>query len=319
MNKQHAIDKDHALILAYLYDELDSGEREDFEARLQADEQFRLLFEQQTQFDRLMRPGVQPQIDRQRLDGVHWSLQKALRKEVSKRQSFAGALANLWRSQVSFKAQFASMLATFALGVLIAHSDFGQEPSLAAQVNDTQAPLSFIQADDYEITDLQLEQLDPVSGKVKVRYSLASQTQVDGNLANRNIINLLAATMKNDVSDSTRLDLVDVLKNYANTGQVQEALSYSLLNDPNPGVRMAAAESLASLSQNKSVRQVLRNALQNDVNPGVRVEVFQALIQHLDDKATLDFLKQYGANDSNQFIRDRTKMLLNQTNKEIQI
>lgn len=309
---------EQALIIAYLYDELSNQQRQLFEQKLKQDANFALLFEQQNQLDQLIKPGTQPFMDKNKMDGVHWSLHRRLLKTAKKQRPLLVKLANLWRLQISFSTQLVSMFLTFTLGFLLAGSEFSadrndlvsgaikNEISIDQQRSEA---LTLIENDDYEIVDLRLTQLDPATGQVKVAYSLASQTQIVGNIADKKILNLLSTSMKNKVSDATRLELVEVLKEHTKIVQVRDALSYSLLNDPNPGVRMAAAESLALLSQDKDIRGVLRIALQNDINSGIRVEAFQALIQHLDDQETIDTLKQYSVNDSNYYIRQQAKKL----------
>lgn len=313
MSEQSTIEKDDELIVAYLYNELTDQSREAFEKRLQNDPAFCEKYNQHAQLDSLMSKGTQPIISDKRTDAVRWSLQRNLRKEAAKRQSKASWLQNLWSGQVSFKYQFASMLATFALGFYVA-GERTSAPQTVAEVPQASELLAFVDNDDLHITDMELKQVDTQSGDIQVSYSLASRTEFDANLSNQKVQGLLAKTMQNDVSDSTRLDLVDLLKDYSNTQSVRNALSHSLLNDPNPGVRMVAAESLAKISHDEKVRDVLRGALQGDVNPGVRVEAFQALIQHLDDKKTIEVLKSHSANDSNLYIRNQVKALFDLDN-----
>ena len=309
---------EQALIIAYLYDELSNQQRQLFEQRLDQDTKFAQLFAQQNQLNQLFKPGTQPVIEKNRTDGVHWSLHRQLLKTAKKQRTLLARLINLWHLQINFSTQLASMFLTFTLGFLLAGSEFpGDKNDFVSRTinkekssNQQQSePLMLIKNDDYEIIDLRLTQLDASTGKVKVAYSLASQTQVVGNIADQKILNLLSTTMKNKVSDATRLELVEVLKEHTKIVQVRDALSYSLLNDPNPGVRMAAAESLALLSQDKDIRNVLRIALKNDINSGIRVEAFQALIQHLDDRETINTLKQHSVNDSNYYIRHHAKKL----------
>jgi len=308
MSEQPIIEQDDNLIVAYLYDELSEQSREAFEKRLQNDPGFCEKFNQHSQLDGIMGKGSQPIISDKRADAVRWSLQRRLRKEAAKRNSKAGWLQNIWSGQVSFKYQFASMLATFALGFYVAGERVSQEVPIADNTASSEL-LAFVDNDDLHITDMQLKQVDSTSGDIQVVYSLASRTQLEANMSNQKVQNLLATSMQNEMNDSTRLDLVDLLKDYSKTESVRNALSYSLLNDPNPGVRMVAAESLAKISQDEKVRDVLRSALQSDLNPGVRVEAFHALIQHLDDKKTIEVLKSHGANDSNLYIRSQVKEL----------
>lgn len=317
---------EQGLILDYLYNELSNQQRQLFEQRLEKDADFAELFERQKQLAQLIKPGTQPFIEKDRMDGLHWSLHRRLLKESKKQHSLFSKLTNIRHLQMNFSTQLASMLLTFTLGFLLAGSEFsddkndlesGMTSEKISFVQRQSEPLTLIENDDYEIFDLQLTQLDPETGQVKVAYSLASQTQIEGNISDQKILNLLSTTMKNKVSDSTRLELVEVLKEHTKIVQVRDALSYSLLNDPNPGVRMAAAESLALLSQDKDIRRVLRMALQNDINSGIRIEAFQALIQHLDDKETINTLKQHSINDSNYYIRQQAKKLTDKQTAQI--
>ncbi|MCW8875574.1 MAG: HEAT repeat domain-containing protein [Kangiellaceae bacterium] len=316
-------EQDQQLIVDYLLGELDEIQTTAFEARLKSDTDFAQQVSAQSQLEGIMARGSQPVIDKKRQEGVHWALNKSLRKQAGDSQSFWSALKNLVNFQVTFKAQFASMLATFALGFMVANSyQAGNEPKVAETSEEMRRagyelqPVKLIQPGDYEITDLTVDSIDPSSGAVQVTYSLASQTVVNGKLNSPEIQSLLASTMKNEVSDATRLDLVEILKEHSETALVRETLSHSLLNDPNPGVRMAAAESLALLSHDKKIRDILRLALTNDVNPGIRIEAFQALIQHLDDKETIEAFKDFSVNDSNPFIREQARKIVSPPSRE---
>ena len=313
------LDAEQELVLAYLYDDLSSPQRQLFEQRLKQDVKLKQLFEQQQQLNQLIKPGTHPAVDKNRMEGVHWSLHRRLRKAAGKQPRLFAKLANLWQMRVNFQTQLVSMSLTFILGFLFAGSEFlvnenvvetGQTNNKKVFIDQSRSgPLALVKNGEYEIVDLQLNQFDPEGGQVKVVYSLSSQTEISGKVTDQKILNLLTTTMRNKVSDATRLELIDVLKEHTSTAQVRDALSYSLLNDPNPGVRMAAAESLTLLAQDKSIRKVLRQALQKDINSGIRVEVFQALIQHLEDQETIKTLKDYSINDSNYYIRNQAKIL----------
>ncbi|TQV88440.1 HEAT repeat domain-containing protein [Aliikangiella coralliicola] len=325
MNDNQNINDDQMLILAYIYGDLSAEQRQAFEQRLQSEVELKKLFEQQNAFDKLMPGGTQPVINDDRLHAVQWSLQKRLRKESNRQRTLSSRIKNmlqaLWSQPVSFGAQLVGMLLTFSFGFLLAQSNSTESISGEPLASHTElrSPLQLIESDNYEIVDLQLKQLEPQSDKVKVVYSLASKAQVQGSITDPEIQNLLAASIKNDVSDSTRLDIIEALKDQGNRSLVKDALSYSLLNDPNPGVRMAAAESLAKLSDNEAVREVLRQALSSDINSGIRVAAFQALIQHLDDQKTIETLKSYSLKDSNQYIRDFSKRVINDNKNNTQL
>lgn len=316
MKNSQNINDEHALILDYIYGELSLAEKTAFEQRLKTDVNFKSLYATQMEFNEVINRGMKPKVDEERVRGVRWSLQKRLRRKANKKRFI---FVNLWSSQIGFKTQLASMLLTFMLGFFIAGN---QESNRFLNLNNamnSSNPLSLIQDGDYEIVDLNLGQINADNGDLKVSFSLASETEINTNLNHPKFQNLLVKTMNDNVSDSIRLDLIELLKDQIDSNQVRKALIDRLLNDSNPGVRIVAAETLAKLSYEKSIRIALRQALQNDINPGVRVEVFQALIRHLDDQKTVDMFREYVQQDANQYIRSQAQLLLKQQGKSKRI
>lgn len=331
---QNLSDKDISLLMDYINHELDEDEIASVEKRMLNDQMFSNAVAEQMSFNGLVPPGMAPMIDKQRMSGVHWSTRKALRKQSQKRASMLSLVSQLWQAKFSFQSQFASVLVAFAIGVMVSQSKLvspetglsNADVSLSvisngaeshpeqALIDSNMLPVTLIKNGDFEITDLSIDSIDSNSGAVKLTYSLVSQTSLDGNIASQQIQGLLASTMRNDVSDGTRLKLIELLKGHTENSQMRDALSYSLLNDPNPGVRMEAAEALVKISHYSQVRDVLRLALKNDVNPGIRIQVFTALTQYSDEQETQAVFKNYSVNDSNQYIRNLARALLHSQN-----
>ncbi len=315
--------QDEALIIDYLYDELDEPQRVAFEQRLKEDFDFAEIYAQQSQLELLYPRGVSSTISEEQVSGVRWALHKKLDEPLITKNWLKGYFEKLLTTKVSMKTQFASMLLTFLMGYVIANqysshtlipsSDYSDNTTIKDSSIEKQAiPLEFIANNDYEITDMQVTRHARSSNdsQIDLVYSLASKTKLQGSLRDPKIQKLLADSIKNGISDSARLDLVDLLQEYSQTDSVKQALSYSLLNDPNPGVRMSAAESLAKLAYDKSVRDVLREALALDVNPGIRIEAFNALLDYQGEKLTKQIIQEYAINDSNEYIRNYSKKLL---------
>jgi hypothetical protein len=320
-------EQDQALIIDFMSGNLSQTEVHALQKRLANDSVLAAGLRNQQVLESIVATGSAPFISEARMGGVRWSTHKALRKQASKRSylltSIFTSLTNLWQAQVSFKAQFASILGAFGVGYLIASSfnllpdkngsnefDVTQLASTTSPIENVMLPVNLIKSGDFEITNLSVDSINQSSGAVNLTYTLSARTSLGGNIENPTIQGLLASTIGSDVNDSTRLSLVELLKDHAETSQVRKALSHSLLNDPNPGVRMAAAESLVKLSHNSDVRDILRQALESDVNTGIRVEAFKALTEYSQEKATQQTFKQFSVNDSNQYIREKSRRLV---------
>lgn len=325
---------DQSLLVDYLYCGLTEAEILNIEERIKSDPIFAQAVTQQKEFDSLIPLGSAPLIDNQRMSGVHWSTQRALRQQKGRRFSITSLMNTVWQSKVSMRFQLASVMTAFVVGFIIAQPELGSdlfdgesdairataqtEPATDQSADLSMLPVSLIQNGDFEITNLSLDSIDSRSGAVKVTYSLVSQTSLNGNIKSQEIQGLLASTIRNDVSDGTRLALVRLLKDQTDTTQVRDALSHSLLNDPNPGVRMAAAESLVKISHKTEVRDILRQVLKNDTNPGIRIKAFQALTKYSAESETQKTLKESSLHDNNQYIREQAKNLLNMQTKTTQ-
>ncbi|MEP1741934.1 MAG: HEAT repeat domain-containing protein [Kangiellaceae bacterium] len=317
---QSLSDKDISLLMDYINHELDEDEMASVEKRMLKDKVFFDAIAEQKSFNSLVPPRMAPVIDRERMSGVRWATHRALRNHSKKRVSFLSLVSQLWQAKISFRSQFASVLVAFGVGFMVSQTHLDNSNSAISDstlLDSTMLPVTLIKNGDFEITDLSVDSIDSNSGAVKLTYSLASQTSLDGNIASRQIQGLLASTMRNDVSDDTRLQLIELLKGQTETSQMRDALSYSLLNDPNPGVRMAAAEVLVKNSHYSQVRNVLRQALKNDVNQGIRIQVFTALTQYSDEKETQEVFKDYSVNDSNRYIRELARVLVHSQNKAV--
>ncbi|MGX5172477.1 HEAT repeat domain-containing protein [Aliikangiella sp. IMCC44653] len=305
-NSNHSISLDEELILGYLYQQLDQQQRANFEQRLKTDKDFKQLFLTHQALEKVLPKGIQPKTAPEQLNALEWNLKRRLKQTKQSVSLFARLRRIQWFKPYRWQTQFASLGFAFVCGFIVSNQ---VEQNSRQAVNTTamiasEAPLNYLNNNDYEIVDLNVKHFDPASQKVNLDYSLVARTSVSGKLDDPSIQNLLAISMQNDVSDSTRLNLAELMQNYSNSQAIQQALSHSLLNDPNPGVRMAAADSLVALANQESVKQVLVEAFANDTNPGIRVAVFDALLANVKDKKTLEQLKQFASADSNAYIRN---------------
>jgi hypothetical protein len=256
-----------------------------------------------------MKIGNKPHISVQRIDANRWQLKRKLNAKSLNKSFILGLLHFVFTTN---RLQVIGMCLTFTLGFLIASNNgisqlaFNEEQVQAS--NNKSINSRYIQDKD-QIIDLVIGKSEGSSNLLNIQYTTLRQTKIKTSVENKETLNILTDALKNNLSDATRLDLIDFLKGHLGNEMVRESLSYSLLNDPNPGVRMVAAESLAKLSSDKKVRSTLRQALIEDTNQGVRVSVFEGLLEQLDEK-TITLFKEKGSQDGNYYIRNKTKNII---------
>lgn len=298
-------------VIEYLYGEMTAAERLQFEQDVERDSELKKILKQEQRFDSALRPGMQPQIDEERLQGNRWAIRQRLLRETRPRFSFLQALDELRRRPLMLVFQGAAMAMTFAIGVMVASSpQSGVVPAgenlVARQVA---LPFEFIGEEDYEIYSMRVNNYDTVSGDIDLSFSLASETRVTGNVANQSINRLMAVALQDDIDSAARLDTINALRPVAQGNDVYQALIHVLRNDENPGVRYQAVQALVTLRHEESVQAALRYALSEDVNEGVRVEAFNALAEYRDPQ-TLDVFRQQMEKDSNEYIRAEARTII---------
>jgi hypothetical protein len=298
---------DQDLLMAYLYNTLPDADRLSFEQRLETDADLASALKEEQALEQTLPIGLKPKLEESRAQLNQFALHKALRQSKRPTVNLSALVRRLFPEQGSRYFQMASMAITFLLGIL-----FAQSNSVAEFFNDTQldANVALVQTDEYEITDVQLSDVNSENGDVQLTYAWSSKNVMTGNLADAAIQKVIAASLMNNANDGARLNLVNIMQPFAETQTVQNALVYSLLNDPNPGVRLMAAESLVNYSEHKSTRSALIETLKEEANPGIRIQVYQALLNHLDDPETLDTIRMYSVQDSNRYIRDHANGLV---------
>ncbi len=295
-------------VIQYLYGDMDPKQRIQFEQQLESNAQLRNLLESEREFDATLPPGIRPHIDEERIQGNRWVLHQNLQRATRPRFSLVTWLQDQFRQPLAVAFQGAAMAATFVLGIMVASGPLVDEPEITAAVAAA-TPLSFINDDDYEIYQLEVNDYDAMTGDIDLSFSLASETRLRGNVADTQINRLMAVALQENIDSAARLDTINALQPVVSGDEIYRALINVLQNDQNPGVRYQAAASLSSLVSEDSVRDALRRALAEDVNQGVRVEAFNALLEYRDEQ-TLNVFRQRMVNDSNEYIRTQSRAIV---------
>lgn len=309
MNRTEHTEQLEYRVIRYLYGAMEATEREQFDLALQSDPRLRAALAQEQEFDQLVPAGLRPHIDADRLQGNRFMLRQRLHKAARSGFSFRSWFDTLRRRPLLVVAQGTIMATTFLLGILVS-TGFGFNLAPATR-NPVSSPLAFVGEEDYEIFQFQVENYDAGSGNIDLRFSLASESRISGNIADQGIHTLMLAALKHNIDSAARLDAIEVLQPVITDREVYEALIHVLDNDQNPGVRFQAVQALVQLAREEPVRAALRRALQQDTNEGVRVQAFQALaLEQYREPETLAVFRQQMEQDSNEFIRSRAQQIV---------
>lgn len=130
----------------------------------------------------------------------------------------------------------------------------------------------------------------PDSGISTVNLQLSAEQPmvVSGNVQDRDVKRVLTYVVENGdrFNPGVRLDCLDALKAAVHDQEVRRALQTAAAHDSNPAVRMKALEALGKSALDDESRDVLLNVLEHDVNPGVRVVAVNLLVRSLGQEPT---------------------------------
>jgi hypothetical protein len=296
------------LVVRYLYGDLTEQERTEFEQAAADNSILQEILAQEQSLDRSIPIGTAPFIDTGRQEENRRLLRRNLQKQVADQSVLGNFLVNILRKPSLVAFQSVALIASYFLGSFIAGpgeiSPNSNPPAFA-----TLSPLSLINEDDYEISQMRINDFDPASGEIDLSFSLASESQLSGNVADAGVRTLMTVALLNEIDATSRLDTLDALQNAAYDSDLSASVIHVLNTDNNPGVRYSAVRSLVNYAENDNVRSALLGALSQDVNPGVRVEAFNALTLNPDEE-TLTIFRQSMENDSNSYIRDTARSIV---------
>jgi len=273
-------------VLNFLYGEMSAEEENSFRAELEENAELARLLAEEERFNGALPVGSGAEVPEELLQENRVLMRAALRGE--------GEIPSVWKRIAEAVGRLAPQigyaggaLAILFCGVLLGRTAFvpGAEREEIGRV-----------------VDLRVRAFDAASGRVRLELSAISSLELEGNLGDREVQELLATALQEDMEPDARLQVAELLRYQTTTTEIRRALIYALLEDENPGVRIEAVEGLKELADDDQVRQALCQALLRDENPGVRVAAVEAL-REFRDQATLQVLKQKMHVDDNEYIR----------------
>lgn len=296
------------LVIRYLYDDFDTAEKVCFEAELERNPALRQMLESEQMLEQSIPRGTAPYINEGRQEESRRLLRRNLQKQVANESSLRRFLVTMMRRPSLVAFQSVALAASYVLGFLIASPNPGGQQG-AAPLAGLLSPLALVGDQEYEISDMHIDSFDPVSGAIDLSFSLASETRLQGNVADAGIRTLMTVALLNEIDAAARLDTIEALQNAVYDDGVSASMIHVLNSDSNPGVRYSAVRSLVKFAAEDRVRSALLDALRSDANPGVRVEAFNALAES-PDRTTIALFRQLMVDDGNDYIRQRARAIV---------
>lgn len=299
------MDKDRERLLLYLYDEMSTGKRAEFETELQDNAHLREILAEEEVLHRLHPVGRAAAVPDEFLQESRILARAALRREKLQKTLLA-RLAEGLRVLPRCSLRLAGAAALLLLGLLVGRAS-------VASGSGPVTPASLIGPDDLEIVDLRIARIG--SGLLRLTFDAVSRVEVEGDIRDASVQSVLTAALGGGMEHSARLQTVELLGQQTASAQVRRALIHALLHDQNPGVRLQAVSALGELAGDEEVRQALRVALQQDLNAGVRIGAIDAL-RDVRDPTTLMVLGVKAKGDESQYIRRQARRIMEAWNAE---
>ena len=265
-------------IRLYLYGELGIADRQEIERFLEADPEFRALFEEEKDF--LLALGgndIDAEVD-SLLSECREDLILAVAGEARSRRSvtlsqrfgrgmdrIGAALAGrplVWQPV----AAALLLIAGFAMGRGSGPGHYRPSDSALGWPASADAGRT--------LTGIETVRLDPVGGQVQI--VLEERRVITGTSSDPMIRGMLLDTVQESHAGA-RLKSLDALRAHASDADVRQALLRSMLEDENPGVRLKALDAVRGQVRHPEVRNALLQTLRRDPAEGMRVHAIQLL------------------------------------------
>jgi hypothetical protein len=211
-------------------------------------------------------------------------------------------------------------LAMVGVGVLLGRQVLGP----AQLTPDVPAPsaekVSTFLEGETRIANVRFVSSDASGGEVEFTFDAVSPVHIKGNINDDRVQKVLAHALVNDQNPGVRLRSASAFSTQVQKlkfadKEVKAALILALKTDENPGVRKEALKALLSFPFDEEVKQAFLYVLMRDKNPALRI----AAINSLDsarvqgqprDKDLLEVLKQRMQSDDNNYVRIRSRAVL---------
>jgi hypothetical protein len=304
------------------YGELSNQEQAELEIHLLRCEECRMELENQKSLLGLIADHKKLQIDEDTLKEARAQLRGALRIERSKESLFGNWADKLFQLISSPPRLAFSVVAVMLIGILIGSFFFGKNEVTKIVTKSSDDNQLAILGGDINISNLQFVDSDPTDGEVEFTFQANKPVYLKGNVNDPKIQSILTYAMLNEQNPGSRLNSIYAMDNQQQLNydkEVRDAIITVAMTDANPGVRREALKLIKKFPYDETVKQAFLYVLTSDTSSGIRIAALNALIEagdkgHSFSESELDLFKRKVQNDNNNYIRIRSKTILEEYN-----
>ena len=310
------------LIQLSFYGELSSKEQVVLNEHLKTCMECREELENQKNLLTLLSEHKSAKVNDEILSSARYQLRGALRMEKDKfgiADDLLQKLAGLFSTPARLAFSFATVM---LVGILIG-SLFLEKKDVTEIITTTgDSDITELSGDNVHISNLSFIDSDPSDGEVEFTFEAVKPVYVKGKVNDPKIQSILMYSMLNESNPGSRLNSINAMyteQPLSFDKDVKDAIITVVMTDENPGIRREALKLMKKIPYDEEIKQAYLFVLTSDSSSGLRIEALNALIEgskkgdRFSDRE-LDLLKQNYKQDDNNYIRLKTKTILQEYN-----
>lgn len=252
-------------IIAYLNGELSLTEKQQFEAKIASDAEFKRVFEEEKELWEMLGTVSVPEVSTNVKARFFDNLETY--KEATSQPSFFAKLKELWQFQPKLKLSYA--MALLAVGLTIG---FVINMKSSASSNKEISQLSNEVSEMKKMMMLTLIE-DPSASQRMRAVSFTSEIESVDNP----VLEALFTTLNHDPNDNVRLVTLETLTSMADKPEVREGLVKSIGKQTSPLLQSAMADVMVKLQEKSSIKPLKKILKQEDLNHTVKDKIEESI------------------------------------------
>ena len=310
------------LIQLSFYGELSSKDQDDLNEHLKNCMECREELENQKNLLALLSENKSTKINDEILSSARYQLRGALRMEKDKLSipdELLQKLAGLFSTPARLAFSFSTVM---LIGILIGSLFLGQKDVTEIITTTGNSDITELSGDDVKISNLRFIDSDPSDGEIEFTFEAVKPVYVKGKINDPKIQSILTYSMLNESNPGSRLNSINAMyteQPLSFDNDVKDAIITVVMTDENPGIRREALKLMKKIAYDEEIKQAYLFVLTSDSSSGLRIEALNALIEgskkgNRFSDSELDLLKQNYKQDDNNYIKLKTRTILQEYN-----
>jgi len=310
------------LIQLSFYGELSLKEQDDLNEHMKSCMECREELENQKNLLALLSENKRAKVNDEILSSARYQLRGALRMEKDKlsiADKFLSKLSGLFSTPPRLAFSFATVM---LIGILIGSLFLGKKDVTEIITTTGNSDITELPGDDVKISNLSFIDSDPSDGEVEFTFEAVKPVYVKGKINDPKIQSILTYSMLNESNPGSRLNSINAMyteQPLSFDKDVKDAIITVVMTDENPGIRREALKLMKKIPYDEEIKQAYLFVLTSDSSSGLRIEALNALIEESKkgnrfSDSELDLLKQNYERDDNNYIKLKTRTILQEYN-----